>query len=203
MQCRTRRSRPQTSPTPGIAPQMRAFSHSVSSCFLQLTFPLRWMGNAEAFGMQFRGASIVQAVLADLISKGLSAGAQLLFAGCSAGGRGVTVHLDAVAEQMEARGVSVRGMLDSSLWVAVTPAGEALGGSLLEETQEVFSWANVTVSPHCLAAYPDAPYKCGFGEFAVPLLQTPYFLSQSSLDYFQVCCVMAPAPSQALTSHPG
>ena len=149
-----------------------------------------WVGNAQAFGMQFRGQAILQAIIDDLFAnKGLSAGANLLFSGCSAGGRGVIAQLDNVAARLEARGVGVRGAVDSSLWVAITPRGDdALGGSLLEQTQEVYSWANVTgaLSPHCLAAYPDAPWNCMFGQFAVPLLRTSYFLSQSQLDDFQV-----------------
>ena len=56
------------------------------------------MGDTEAFGYQFRGQSILSAVLNDLQSaKGLASGSRLLFGGCSAGARGAMVHLDSVA----------------------------------------------------------------------------------------------------------
>lgn len=61
------------------------------------------MGNARAYGMQFRGAVVVRSVLADLVSRrglggrGLAAPPdRLLFGGVSAGARGAMVHLDYV-----------------------------------------------------------------------------------------------------------
>jgi len=61
------------------------------------------MGNARAFGMQFRGAVVVRSVLADLVrrrglgGRGLAAPPdRLLFGGVSAGARGAMVHLDFV-----------------------------------------------------------------------------------------------------------
>ena len=149
-----------------------------------------WMGDAEAFGMQFRGQTLVYATLRDLQERqGLSAGARLLFGGCSAGARGAMTHLDALAETLAADGVEVRGMLDSSLWVDVQPTSStALGGSLLDQAQLVYEFANTTgvLSPECAAQYPNAPWKCMFGQYRMPLLRTPYFLSQSQFDDFQV-----------------
>lgn len=65
------------------------------------------MGDAAAFGLQFRGGAVVRAVLADLVRRrGLGrrglAGAppRLLFGGVSAGSRGAMVHLDYVKEML-------------------------------------------------------------------------------------------------------
>lgn len=149
-----------------------------------------WMGNGEAFGMQFRGQALVHATIQDLVAnQGLGAGSRLLLGGCSAGARGTMTHLDNVAAVLENFGVEVRGMLDSSLWVNVQPASsDALGGSLLEQSQLVYEFANTTgiLSPECQEAYPLTPWYCMFGQYRMPFLQSPYFLSQSQLDDFQL-----------------
>lgn len=149
-----------------------------------------WMGDTEAFGMQFRGQSIVTAALTDLLAfHGLAPGARLLFGGCSAGARGAMVLLDSVAHMMQPSGIEVRGMLDSAFWIDVQPNSDsALGGSLLEQAQLVYGFANTSgvISAECAAAYPQAPWKCLFGQFRLPLVQTSYFLSQSQFDDMQV-----------------
>ena len=122
-----------------------------------------WMGNASAFSMHFRGQAIVQATLDELQARyGLTSGARLLFGGCSAGARGTMVLLDSVAAQMAGVGVEVRGLLDSSLWLDVQPtSSDALGGSLLEQAQDVYGFANVdaVIPPDCAAVYEEEPWK--------------------------------------------
>jgi hypothetical protein len=149
-----------------------------------------WMGDAEAFGMQFRGQTLVHATIEDMIStQGMGAGSRLLFGGCSAGARGTMAHLDNVAAMLGGIGIEVRGMLDSSLWVNIQPlSSDALGGSLLDQAQLVYGFANTTgvLSPQCQEAYPETPWSCMFGQFRMPFLQSPYFLSQSQLDDFQL-----------------
>lgn len=122
-----------------------------------------WMGDASAFSMEFRGQAIVAATIAALqANHGLGSGARLLFGGCSAGARGAMVLLDSVAAQMAAVGVEVRGMLDSSLWLDVQPTSStALGGSLLEQAQDVYGFANVgaVIPAECAAAFEQEPWK--------------------------------------------
>ena len=77
-----------------------------------------WFGDAPAssstFGFAFRGSRIVTAAIAALTQyNGLGASGgpeRLLFAGCSAGGRGVLTNLDAVAAAVPSN-VRVQGMV--------------------------------------------------------------------------------------------
>ena len=90
------------------------------------------MGNAVAYGMQFRGAVVVRSVLDDLVrrrglgGRGLAAPPdRLLFGGVSAGARGAMVHLDyvrgmlpldeAARQHLEARGSITRTGLSTSI----------------------------------------------------------------------------------------
>jgi acetyl esterase/lipase len=87
-----------------------------------------WFGDAGAsaatFNFSFRGARIVSAAVTALVSAhGLGASGRperLLFAGCSAGGRGVLTNLDSVAAAVPSN-VQVQGLLDAAAWVDVQP----------------------------------------------------------------------------------
>ncbi|XP_064438227.1 palmitoleoyl-protein carboxylesterase NOTUM isoform X3 [Mirounga angustirostris] len=64
----------------------------------------------------FMGALIIQEVVRELLGKGLSGAKVLLLAGSSAGGTGVLLNVDRVAEQLEELGypaIQVRGLADS------------------------------------------------------------------------------------------
>ncbi len=146
-----------------------------------------WMGDAEAYGFQFRGQAILAATLDELrASRGLGDGARLLLGGCSAGARGAMANLDAVAAALP--GIEVRGLLDSGLWVDASPADPSTTESLLAQTAQVASFVNAgaLVPAECAAAYPGEEYKCLFGQYRMPFVTTPYFLSESQFDSFQM-----------------
>ncbi|CAG06023.1 unnamed protein product, partial [Tetraodon nigroviridis] len=78
-----------------------------------------WSGTrpkTEDSGYAFMGALIIKEVVKELLLKGLDKAKVLLLAGVSAGGIGVLVNVDQVAEQLRSqghRGVQVRGLSDS------------------------------------------------------------------------------------------
>jgi hypothetical protein len=151
------------------------------------------MGDAEAFGMQFRGARVLQAVLADLVQLGLGRGPGrplVILGGQSAGGRGAMVNLEYVRDMLGpelAQRVDVMGFLDSPLWIDVPPYSAHFVG-FGAECQGVFSYANVTrLGRQCEAAHPgDDRWKCIMGEYRMPHIRTPYLLVASQYDRFQL-----------------
>lgn len=200
------------------------------------------MGDAEAFGYQFRGQAILAAAIADAkANKGLSSGARVLVGGCSAGARGVMANvrrastrcsspllsslavlaslfahffppariantpptffdrpcvcvqrprspqLDVVASSLSADGIEVKGFIDSGLWVDALPADPDTTESLLSETQQVYEFVNAgaLVPAACAAAYAGEEYKCLFGQFRFPFIETPYFANEAQFDSFQ------------------
>ena len=129
------------------------------------------VGDASAFGIQFRGAAVVRAVLRDLVmTRGLGGEgadappARLLFGGLSAGARGAMVHLDSVqsmlplVEAARLRGaagaaspprvqrVEVRGFLDSAAWLDLAPLRPTRPSfyGLANATRQVVAFANVS-----------------------------------------------------------
>jgi len=152
-----------------------------------------WFGDAPAspatFGFAFRGARIVQAVVTALVAHnglGSSGGPErLLFAGCSAGGRGVLTNLDAVTAAVPAN-VQVLGLLDAAAWVDVQPIipGEL---SLQTMTQDLYGFTQPPIPPACAAQYSGAEaWKCLWPSYRLPYLATPYFLNAAQFDAFQI-----------------
>jgi len=168
----------------------------VNKVFIPYCSSDAWLGDVsaeqtkEAYGFPwaFRGLRIIAATLTALRAQyGLgTAGTEhrLLLGGCSAGARGAMYVANSLAALP---GVSMEVLLDSSLWINVPPFDPSLP-SLLEECQLAFALFNASavLPPACLAAYPQTPYYCLMGQYLMPFLTVPYFLSESQFDAFQL-----------------
>jgi len=163
-----------------------------------------WMGDGQALGREFRGARILQAVLRDLVRRGLGAGGRhtLLLSGQSAGARGAMVHIDYVHEMLAAAGlpdaaasVEVLGILDSPLWVDIPPFGPS-SQVLRDQCQSVYSHLQVKhLGGECAQAHAQESWKCIMGEYRMPYVRTPYFLIASQFDSFQIEQSVGHAPA--------
>ena len=172
-----------------------------------------WVGDIGAsdatFGYQFRGqrifAAAVRAVVAEGLGESAKAAAQqqlppptLIIGGCSAGSRGAMMNLDYVQGILQDAGVApdgvtVVGMLDSPLWVDVQPFDPTVV-SLQAQTQAIFGVINATarLGDACAAQYTgDEAWRCLFGEYRLPTLQTRFLVSASQDDRFQLSWNMA------------
>jgi len=151
-----------------------------------------WMGDvgasAATFNLNFRGQAIVRATMADLAAaQGLGVGSQVVFGGCSAGARGAAFLLDSIQPMLPA-GSSVRGVLDSGLWVDITPM-DTEEVSLVSQTQQAYALLQpqAIVSPACAAQYGGGEaWKCIYGVYAMPFVRSDYFISSSQFDDFQM-----------------
>jgi len=118
---------------------------------------------------------------------GAAPGHRLLFGGCSAGARGAMFTLDYV-QAMVPSGVEVRGLLDSPLWIDVPPLHPNIM-PLQNETQAVFALVNATgrLGEACAKEYPgDEGWKCLYGQYRMQYLATPFVLSASQFDKYQL-----------------
>ena len=167
----------------------------------------------NAFGWAFRGQRMIEATFAAL-TKGvnvtttttvhyanhthadvtssavyaLGASDHVLFSGCSAGARGAMFNVDYVQPMLPPGAPPVLGFFDSPLWVDIQPA-QADIMPLENETAAVLVLANATgrLGDACAAAYPgDEAWRCLYGQFRLPFVQTPYLLSASQFDKYQL-----------------
>ena len=166
--------------------------HDAHKAYLPYCSSDAHMGDGAAFGMEFRGQRIVRAMLADLNARhGMGAGARVVFGGGSAGGRGAMVHLDAVAEALAAEPFSaaeVVGFLDSPFYVDEAPYPPAHFVGFPAEMAEAYAHFNASAvaGAPCAAAHGDEPWKCLFGQYRMPFLETPYLMVASQFDGWQI-----------------
>lgn len=154
------------------------------------------MGDGYAFGLAFHGTRILQAVLKDLVAKGLAgSGGQkhtVILSGQSAGGRGAMVNLDYIQEMVTAAGgtaeIEVVGFLDSALWMDIPNHWSSGNTDLGQMTSGVFGATNPQhLGPDCAAAYPGSDgWKCLFAQYRMPFVKTPYFAVMSAHDSYQL-----------------
>ena len=128
-----------------------------------------WAGDvgasAATFGWNFRGQQIIAAIVADLVARqGLAGGADVLFGGCSAGARGAMVNLDFIQPMLPA-GCTLRGLLDSGLWLDLNPPDTA-EDSLQAQTQAIYALVNpaARIPAACAAQYAGQAWKCLYGQ---------------------------------------
>lgn len=167
------------------------------------------MGSAEAFGYQFRGRNIVNATVTSLVQKhGLGGTDRFLFGGCSAGGAGAVVQIDAVSSLLDSLGASsvdLRGFFDASAWPDL-PGPPWLAGNptaaepLVQTVQQLSQFIAPAYSPACAAANPGNEYLCIYPSTALQFVQTPFLLNAAQFDSFYF--VRAPFARALLHSLP-
>lgn len=160
------------------------------------------MGNSHAFGLEFRGARIIEAVFQDLVQKrGMAReeGHTVILGGVSAGARGAMVNLDYVPEFVAdaggtTKGLQVYGLLDSPLWMDMPPMVKSGFYGFRHSCRSVRNFANVTrLGKRCAEAFPERQrFKCLMGEYRVAYLDTPFFMVASQFDSFQLMFNIGP-----------
>jgi hypothetical protein len=139
------------------------------------------------FNFAFRGQRIIAATLADLAAqRGLDGAAQVLFGGCSAGARGALFNLDYM-QALLPPGAGLKGLIDSALWIDVTPP-DAAEVSLQTQTQNVYNLVSpqARIPDACAAQYAGEEWKCLYGQYRLPFVQTPYIINAAQFDSFQM-----------------
>ena len=137
-----------------------------------------WAGTARSSKDQqfsFMGADIMQEVVRELFSwEQLAAGTELYLAGSSAGGTGVLINLDPVAELVRTLGsrMRVRGIVDSGWFLdndpfsASTKVARSPSATVAQGTQ---LW-RARVPDSCAQAFPGEQWKCFFGYRIYPTM---------------------------------
>ena len=153
----------------------------------------------DTWGWAFRGQALVRALVRDLVdTHGLQTARKVYVVGSSAGGRGVMVHLDAlVASPMWPATAEVIGFLDSPYYLDIEPYSEDFQGFAYQEQQKylLFNTTGI-IDADCAAVYPTEQWKCQFGQYRMPFVDTPYFLVASMYDAYQLSNNIQTEPAQ-------
>ncbi|KAK3089800.1 hypothetical protein FSP39_006629 [Pinctada imbricata] len=152
-----------------------------------------WTGTNfnEGGDFAFLGSYIVEEVIKELIPRGLKRARKLFLTGSSAGGTGVLMNLDRVADQMAilAPRVEVRGIADSGWFIDDIPqfrtskCSEPLSCSPVDGIKLGYRLWNGRVPDRCKESN---PWLCYFGYRMYPTLKTPVFIVQYLFDEAQI-----------------
>jgi len=151
-----------------------------------------WMGdttkqltldNGTTITVPHRGRRIARAAVKELI--GDKENQEILFGGSSAGSRGSMVLIDMLHEVVPSS-TTIRGVLDSGVYQDLEPKYPGIM-ALHEESRRAFQRYTPPVSQSCASAYSgDEQWKCIFGAYALPLLETPSQVPFYLYDSYQI-----------------
>ncbi|XP_041434110.1 palmitoleoyl-protein carboxylesterase notum1' isoform X2 [Xenopus laevis] len=142
-----------------------------------------WSGvspKTEKSGYAFMGSLIIQEVVKELLGKGLDTAKLLLLAGSSAGGTGVLLNVDMVAnllEELGYPGIEVRGLSDSGWFLNNkqywrTDCTDIITCAPTEAIQRGIRYWNSMVPERCKQQFKEGEeWNCFFGYKIYPTLR--------------------------------
>nr|XP_023654159.1 palmitoleoyl-protein carboxylesterase notum1a [Paramormyrops kingsleyae] len=156
-----------------------------------------WSGAAartDQSGYAFMGSLIVKEVVKELLVKGLGNAKVLLLAGSSAGGTGVLLNVDRVAEQLEElghTGIQVRGLSDSGWFLdnkqyRCTDCLDTISCAPTDAIKRGIKYWNGVVPDRCKQAHLGEEWNCFFGYRVYPTIKSPVFVVQWLFDEAQL-----------------
>ncbi|KAH7557648.1 hypothetical protein JRO89_XS11G0196800 [Xanthoceras sorbifolium] len=138
-----------------------------------------WLLQFETSLLYFRGQKIWQAILLDLLPKGMANARKALLSGCSAGGLAVFLHCDNFIKFLP-RTASVKCLSDA--------------GFFLDER-------DISLNHTMRSFYKNlVDLQCFFPQYALKYISTPLFVLNSAYDVFQFHHTLVP-PSADLRGH--
>uniref|UniRef100_A0A8C5G6R7 Uncharacterized protein n=1 Tax=Gouania willdenowi TaxID=441366 RepID=A0A8C5G6R7_GOUWI len=142
----------------------------------------------------FMGSLIIKEVINELLNKGLENAKVLLLAGSSAGGTGVLLNVDQVAEHLGSQGhgeVRVRGLMDSGWFLdnkqyKFTDCLDTISCAPTEAIKRGIRYWGGMVPESCRQVHVGEEWKCFFGYKVFPTLKSPVFVVQWLFDEAQL-----------------
>ncbi|CAM0885588.1 unnamed protein product [Alopecurus aequalis] len=140
----------------------------------------------------FRGLRIYEAVIHELMEKGLANATQALLTGCSAGGLATILHCDDFSAKFS-RDVSVKCLADAGFFLDVKDiSGERSFWSVYDGVVHLQNVSKV-LPKDCLAN--KQPTECFFPAELIKRIHTPMFILNSAYDSWQIRNVLVPGSS--------
>ncbi|KAK4752274.1 hypothetical protein SAY87_021072 [Trapa incisa] len=155
-----------------------------------------YTGDVEAVdpvtNLHFRGARVFQAVMENLLSRGMKNAQNAIMSGCSAGGLTSILHCDKFKALLPS-GARVKCLSDAGYFVN---ANDISGAPFIEEfySQVVATHGSANNLPaSCTSRM--KPSLCFFPENVVEQIQTPIFFLNAAHDSWQIANILAPPDS--------
>lgn len=141
--------------------------------------------------LYFKGQKIWEALIADLLPKGLGKARKALLSGCSAGGLATFHHCDNFTKYLPTN-ASVKCLSDAGFFLDGRDVS-------LNHTMRYFFKSVVrlqgsvqNLNKNCTSAMPSYPDLCFFPQYVLKYISTPYFILNSAYDVFQFHNILVP-----------
>ncbi|KAG8476304.1 hypothetical protein CXB51_033099 [Gossypium anomalum] len=148
--------------------------------------------------LYFRGQRIWEAIIHDLLPKGLSRARKALLSGCSAGGLATFLHCDNFTKMLPSN-ASVKCLSDAGFFLDKRDI--SLNYSMRSFYHDLVALQGIeqNLNPNCTRSISN-PKLCFFPQYALNYISTPYFILNSAYDVFQFHHSLVP-PSADLHGH--
>ncbi|XP_030448960.1 pectin acetylesterase 9 isoform X1 [Syzygium oleosum] len=148
--------------------------------------------------LYFRGQKIWQAIILDLIPKGLGRAQKALLSGCSAGGLASFLHCDNFAEYLP-RNASVKCLSDAGFFLDERDI--SLNHTMRSFYDDLISLQGVekNLDKSCTSSLV-YPTLCFFPQYTLKYITTPFFILNSAYDVYQFHHILVP-PSADVHGH--
>ncbi|CAN4087749.1 unnamed protein product [Withania somnifera] len=143
-------------------------------------------GDAEFYNgsslLYFRGQRIWQAIILDLLPKGLGRARKALLSGCSAGGLATFLHCDNFTSYLP-KNASVKRDI-------------SMNHTMRSFYEDLISLQGVelNLNQNCTSTL-YYPHLCFFPQYALPYIRTPFFILNSAYDVYQFHHILVPPSS--------
>lgn len=152
----------------------------------------------ETSSLYFRGQRIWQAIILDLLPKGLLQAEKALLSGCSAGGLATFLHCDSFTRFLP-QNASVKCLSDAGFFLDIPDI--SLNPSIRSFYYDLISLQGVVqnLDENCTSSV-DYPQQCFFPQHLLGYIETPFFILNTAYDVYQFHHIFVP-PSVDLRGH--
>ncbi|KAJ7969943.1 Pectin acetylesterase [Quillaja saponaria] len=148
--------------------------------------------------LYFRGQKIWEAIIRDLLPKGLGQARKALLSGCSAGGLATFLHCDNFTSYLP-KDTSVKCLSDAGFFLDERDI--SLNHTMRFFVKNLVSLQGIeqNLNKNCTSSL-NFPDLCFFPQYSLKYITTPYFILNSAYDVYQFHHILVP-PSADLHGH--
>ncbi|XP_061368844.1 pectin acetylesterase 9 [Gastrolobium bilobum] len=141
--------------------------------------------------LYFKGQRIWEAIIHDLLPKGLGRARKALLSGCSAGGLATFHHCDDFTKYLPIN-AKVKCLSDAGFFLDETDISLKHTMRIFVESLVSLQGVEQNLNRNCTSEL-YLPYLCFFPQYALKYISTPYFILNSAYDVFQFHHILVPS----------
>lgn len=135
------------------------------------------------------GQRIWQAIILDLLPKGLGQAKKALLSGCSAGGLATFLHCDNFTSYLP-KNASVKCLSDAGFFLDARDISLNHSMRYFYNSLVTLQGAEKNLNKNCTSS--PFPEQCFFPQYALPYIKTPFFILNSAYDVYQFHHILVP-----------